>query len=161
LGMTGTVEHAQLLRDEDVARFAELGLTASVQPEHAMDDRDVADVYWEGRTGRAFALHSLHQAGVRLRLGSDAPVSPLNPWIQIAAAVTRSRDGRAPWHPEQAITVQTALEASTRGGLQVEQGDLADLILVDYDPLTCDPDLLRSMPVSATMLAGGFTHYAL
>jgi predicted amidohydrolase YtcJ len=43
----------------------------------------------------------------------------------------------------------------------VEQGDLADLILVDYDPLTCDPDLLRSMPVSATMLAGGFTHYAL
>ncbi|RJN32752.1 amidohydrolase [Nesterenkonia natronophila] len=161
LGMTGTVEHAQLLRDQDVPRFAELGLTASVQPEHAMDDRDVADVYWEGRTGRAFALQSLHQAGVRLRLGSDAPVSPLNPWAQVAAAVTRSREGRAPWHPEQAITVQTALEASTRAGLKVEQGDLADLILVDYDPLTCDPYLLRSMPVAATMLAGSFTHFAL
>ncbi|TLP78983.1 amidohydrolase [Nesterenkonia sphaerica] len=161
LGMSGTVEHAQLLRHHDIPRFAELGLTASVQPEHAMDDRDVADVYWEGRTDRAFALRSLHQAGAPLRLGSDAPVSPLNPWIQISAAVTRSRAGRAPWHPEQTISVRTALEATTGGRLAVEPGDVADLILVEDDPLTCDPALLRDMQVSATMLAGVFTHYAL
>ncbi|NKY07911.1 amidohydrolase family protein, partial [Cellulomonas hominis] len=73
-GARGTIEHAQLLTDADVARFAALGVTASVQPEHAMDDRDVADRYWAGRTARAFPLASLVAAGVRLVLGSDAPV---------------------------------------------------------------------------------------
>ncbi|GAA4841356.1 amidohydrolase family protein [Garicola koreensis] len=161
LGMTGRVEHAQLLRVEDVARFAPLGLEASVQPEHAMDDRDVADAYWPGRTDRAFALRSLHESGARLRLGSDAPVSALDPWAQIAAAVTRSRDGRAPWHPEQSIDVATALRASTRAGLDLREGGPADLILVDADPLTATGEQLRSMEVAATMLAGRFTHWKL
>ena len=58
-----------------------------------MDDRDVADRYWAGRTDRAFAFGSLHRAGVRLALGSDAPVAPLDPWIAVDAAVSRSRDG--------------------------------------------------------------------
>jgi predicted amidohydrolase YtcJ len=58
LGCTGSIEHAQLLRAPDIARFAKLGVVASVQPEHAMDDRDLADHYWDGRTGRAFMLAS-------------------------------------------------------------------------------------------------------
>ena len=158
LGMSGRVEHAQLLRTEDVSRFAQLELEASVQPEHAMDDRDVADAYWPGRTDRAFALRSLREAGASLRLGSDAPVSALDPWVQIAAAVTRSRDGRAPWHPEQSIDVAAALSASTRAGVQLSEGEQADLILVESDPLSADGDQLRSMEVAATMLAGRFTH---
>ena len=157
LGMTGAVEHAQLIRQEDFTRFAQLGLTASVQPEHAMDDRDVADAYWSGRTERAFALRTLHQTGVPLRLGSDAPVSVLDPWVQIGSAVTRSRDGRDPWHPEQRISARAALAASTRGRVRVTEGDVADLVLVDADPLTCPPEQLRSMPVAATMLGGRFT----
>ncbi|RXZ40211.1 amidohydrolase family protein, partial [Agromyces binzhouensis] len=96
-----SIEHAQLLRRDDLARFAALGVVASVQPEHAMDDRDVADLYWAGRTDRAFMLRDLAAAGVDLALGSDAPVAPLDPWIAIAAAVGRSRGGREPWHPEQ------------------------------------------------------------
>lgn len=161
LGLTGRIEHAQLLRAADIPRFAQLGLEASVQPEHAMDDRDVAEAYWQDRTAGAFALRSLQQAGAGLRLGSDAPVSPLDPWAQISAAVTRSRDGRDAWHPEQAIDVATAVAASTRTGLSLSPGDPADLILVDTDPLTAPPQQLRSMEVAATMLAGRFTHSAL
>ena len=66
-GMRGSIEHAQLLRRADVARFAALGVVASVQPEHAMDDRDVADRYWAGRTDRAFMLADLAAAGRRAR----------------------------------------------------------------------------------------------
>jgi len=62
LGRGGRIEHAQLLHDSDLARFAALGVTASVQPEHAMDDRDVAERYWPGRTRRAFALRPLLDA---------------------------------------------------------------------------------------------------
>ena len=149
LGVPGSVEHVQLIEDADLPRLAALSLRASVQPEHAMDDRDVADRYWAGRTGRAFAYRSLLDAGAELALGSDAPVAPLDPWITMAAAVTRSRDGREPWHPEQALPVEAALAASThdRPG---------DLVIVDGDPL--DAANLREMPVFATMVAGEWTH---
>ena len=167
VGCVGRIEHAQLLRREDIARFAALGVVASVQPEHAMDDREIADHYWAGRTDRAFPLRTLLDAGAELMLGSDAPVAPLDPWISISAAVGRSRDGRDPWHPEQAITAAEAIAASTRrsssvrGRSSVRVGDVADLAIVDADPLEATADELRSMPVSATMLAGYFTHDAL
>lgn len=165
-GAGGSVEHAQLLRAEDVARFAELGVVASVQPEHAMDDRDVADRLWLGRTGRAFPIAELRAAGVRLTLGSDAPVAPLDPWTGIASAVTRSRDGREPWHPEQRIDVRTALEASVDGrSTALDVGSPADLAVLDADPLAATgPDpvetsaFLRSMPVAGTLVAGRWTH---
>lgn len=156
LGMRGTIEHAQLVREEDFARFAELGLVASVQPEHAMDDRDVADHHWAGRTGRAFAFGSLHRAGAEIRLGSDAPVAPLDPWISIAAATARSRGDREAWHPEQRLPMDTALAASARNRLAV--GQPADLVVVDRDPYSAGRDELREMPVAATLLAGRFTH---
>ncbi|MCD2442363.1 amidohydrolase family protein [Agromyces sp. SYSU K20354] len=155
----GSIEHAQLLRRTDVARFAELGIIASVQPEHAMDDRDVADRYWAGRTDRAFMLAELTEAGVELALGSDAPVAPLDPWIAISAAVGRARDGRAPWHPEQAIEARAALAASTGGrGTLPTGGGPADLAVVEADPLATSAEDLRTLPVAATLLAGRFTH---
>ncbi|WP_261165167.1 amidohydrolase [Microbacterium sp. Marseille-Q6965] len=159
VGMTGTVEHAQLVREEEFARFAALGLVASVQPEHAMDDRDVADRHWAGRTGRAFAFGSLLRAGAELRLGSDAPVAPLDPWQAIASAVGRARDGREPWHPEQRIPIDAALRASVRSEIAV--GQPADIAVVEADPLGARPEVLRTMPVAATLLAGRPTHLAL
>ncbi|QNE47212.1 amidohydrolase family protein [Glaciihabitans sp. INWT7] len=158
VGCHGRIEHAQLLRNADLPRFAALGITASVQPEQAMDDRDVADRYWSGRTSRAFPLRSLFDAGATVVLGSDAPVAPLDPWITIAAAVARARDGRAPWHPEQSITAAEAVGASAHGRRRVIAGDIADLCVVDIDPLTAGGDELRAMPVSATLIAGTFTH---
>ena len=161
LGGGGSLEHAQLLDEADIPRFARLGVIASVQPEHAMDDRDVADRYWAGRTGRAFALESLRAAGATLALGSDAPVAPLDPWITMAAAVGRARDGREPWHPEQRIPAAAALPASTRGRASVRTGQAADLAVVESDPLTAAPDALRTMPVALTLLGGRETHRAL
>ncbi|MFI5061989.1 MAG: amidohydrolase family protein, partial [Actinomycetales bacterium] len=156
VGCAGRIEHAQLLTDEDVQRFAALGVIASVQPEHAMDDRDVADALWAGRTRLAFPLAALHRAGVRLAFGSDAPVAPLDPWIAMAAAVGRTRDGREPWHPEQAIARRVALASSVRSGVAV--GEPADLVVLERDPFGCSLMELRNMPVTATMLGGRFTH---
>jgi predicted amidohydrolase YtcJ len=153
LGIAGTVEHAQLVSLDDFERFGRLGLTASVQPDHAMDDRDVADRYWEGRTDRAFAFQSLYAAGATLALGSDAPVAPLDPWLAIAAAVGRRRDGREAWHPAERLDADVAVAASTRGA-SVSPGAVADLVIVDVDPTTVDADALRSMPVAATLLGG-------
>lgn len=159
LGMRGVVEHAQLVREDDFARFARLGLIASVQPEHAMDDRDVADRHWSGRTGRAFAFGSLHRSGAQLRLGSDAPVSLLDPWHAIASATSRSRGDRDAWHPEQQLPLDVALASSTRTSLAV--GQPADLVITDADPSVAGRDALRTMPVAATLLGGRFTWRAL
>ena len=156
LGRGGRIEHAQLVHDSDFARFAALGVTASVQPEHAVDDRDVAERYWPGRTRRAFALRSFLDAGARIVLGSDAPVAPLDPWVAIAAATSRTRDGRPAFHVEQSITVVEALAASTRS--LVGLGEPADLVALDVDPLAVAPEALRTMPVALTMLAGRATH---
>jgi predicted amidohydrolase YtcJ len=161
LGSGGRIEHAQLVAATDFARFAALGVVASVQPEHAMDDRDVADRYWSGRTDRAFAFESLRASGASLLLGSDAPVAPLDPWQTMASAVGRSRDGRSAWHPEQRLSAQAALVASTNGFASIGVGMSADLAVIERDPLSGSPDDLRGMPVSATFLAGRATHLAL
>jgi len=156
VGCRGRIEHAQFLSDADLPRFAALGVAASLQPDHAMDDRDVAEHYWPGRTSRAFPLRSLLDHGATLLLGSDAPVSPLDPWRTLAAAVGRARDGREPWHPEQAIGPADAIAASTRSTIAL--GQPADLVVVERDPLTATPDELRDMAVFATLLGGRFTH---
>jgi hypothetical protein len=158
-GARGSIEHAQLVDAADVARMARLALTASVQPEHAVDDRDVADRYWTGRTGQAYAYRSLHDAGVPLAFGSDAPVAPLDPWIAIAAAVHRTHDGRSSWHPEQRVPVADALRASVRGA--IEPGATADIAVLDRDPFAVTADELRVLPVAATLLAGTWTFNSL
>ncbi|HMO10122.1 MAG TPA: amidohydrolase family protein [Actinotalea sp.] len=154
-GALGSVEHAQLLDWDDLPRFARLGVVASVQPEHLVDDLAAIDAGWADRAERCYPLRSLHDAGVELRFGPDAPVAPLDPWAAIASAVTRTRDGREPWFPEQALPVGVALAASVRS--RVAPGQPADLAVLDADPLA-DPGLLRGMPVAATMLAGRWTH---
>ena len=154
-GARGSVEHAQLVSPDDVPRFAALGVIASVQPEHAMDDRDVVDRYWADRVDRAYPYRDLLESGAQLALGSDAPVAPLDPWISIAAAVTRARDDRTPWHLEQALPIGAALAASVRSS--VAPGQLADLAILDADPTTTDAATLRTMPVAATLLGGRVT----
>lgn len=166
---TGRIEHAQLVREEDFGRFGELGVVASVQPEHAIDDRDVTDVYWADRADRAFALRKLVDSGATLAFGSDAPVSPVNPWNEIAAAVTRTRDGRAPWQPGGGVSFDEALRFSTRSTLEV--GQPAHIVALEADPrwlleaLAGDmpraSDALRGMSVALTVSEGIVTHNAL
>lgn len=166
LEVTGRIEHAQLLRDDDFSRMAAQGIVASVQPQHAVDDREVADKYWADRTHRVIALRSMRDAGVELAFGSDAPVSPLHPMQQIAAAVTRTDDARNPWEPHQRISVAEAIQASTRTTIQV--GQPADLIAFGADPLWLeramahDPSALYqalvSLPVELTVVDGRVQH---
>lgn len=151
-GARGSIEHAQLIGPRDPDRFASLGLVASIQPQHALDDRDVADELWADRTDRAFAYRTLWSAGVRLALGSDAPVAPLDPWSTLSAAEHRTRAHLPPWHPEQCLPREVAWAASVRG--RVAPGEPADLILLDQDPLRAE-DIAAVRPV-ATMVAGRF-----
>lgn len=156
-GAVGTIEHAQLVAEQDIARFAQLGVAASVQPSHLWDDRDPTERIWPDRAQRAFPLAALSSAGTRLLLGSDAPVSELNPWHGIAAATHRSGDHREPWHPQHALTREQAL-IGTAGSLTVAEGMVADLIVIEADPRTCVHTALLAMPVAATLLQGHFTH---
>jgi len=163
-GATGSIEHAQLLTTGDIATMASLGLVASVQPAHLLDDRDATAELWPDRADRCFPLRSLLDAGVPVRFGSDAPVSPLDPWEAMAAAVHRSADEREPWNPAEAVTVAEALSASVDGRGTVAAGDPADLALLDRDPLAAPADSaaaaahLRAVRVEATWRDGRVTH---
>lgn len=163
-GAVGRIEHAQLVRHADLARFARLGVGASVQPEHAVDDRRLTDELWGSQTALPYPLRSLRDAGANLLFGSDAPVAPLDPWVTMAAAVFRTHDEQAPWRPEERLDAATALAASTYGGslngARIVPGALADLALVARDPLTAAEVELRTMPVHATLLGGRLTHLA-
>ena len=165
-GARGSIEHVQLVSDADLPRFRALGVRASVQPAHLLDDRDVTAVVWPDRQCRSFALRSLLDAGADVRLGSDAPVARLDPWLAMAAAVHRSGDEREPWCPEQSLTPAQALAASTDGHGTLAPGSPADVVLLDGDPLAPASDAAaaaarRHMPVAATFVAGRLTHRAL
>jgi predicted amidohydrolase YtcJ len=159
-GATGSIEHAQLVAVPDVARMGRLGVVASVQPAHLLDDRDVTHQCWPDRAERCFPLRSMIGAGVTLALGSDAPVAPLDPWEAMAAAVHRTGDARAEWNAQETITVAQALAGSIDGAPTVGAGSLADLVLVDADPCAAGRSgseaaaHLRSLQVSATIVAG-------
>src|SRR5699024_3745000 len=128
-----------------------------VQPVHLLDDRDTAERLWAGRTGAAFAFADLERSGADVRFGSDAPVAPLDPWLAVSAASTRTGDERPPWHGEQLLARSSALRASTAGG-RVEVGAPADLVVLGDDPLTARDDALRRMPVVQTICGGAITH---
>ncbi|WP_058623413.1 amidohydrolase family protein [Microbacterium testaceum] len=163
-GAVGTIEHAQLVAHADIPRFARLGVAASVQPEHALDDRDMTDSIWAEQSAQPYPLRALADSGANLRFGSDAPVAPLDPWAAIASAVFRTRDGRDAWQPHERVDIDTAIAASTAGGstapAEIAPGAIADLVIVGADPLTADERGLRAMPVRTTLLAGRVTHGA-
>jgi hypothetical protein len=110
-------EHVQLLEPADAARFAGLGVTASVQPIHAAADRDLVEECWGGRQGHAYAWRRLASRGALLAAGSDAPVESVDPWLGVFAAVHRRlpTDERGDWRPDQALSVTEALAAYTLG----------------------------------------------
>jgi len=163
-GLRQRIEHAQCVTPEDLPRFATLGVACSVQFSHAPSDRDLAERLWSDRVGGAYAFRSLLDSGAVVANGSDAPVEELDPLAGIAAGVLRSIDERSAWRPEEALTVEQALHATCvapawlshderrRGKLL--PGYLADLVVLDRDPLSCEPEELRKIQVVATMVGG-------
>ena len=167
-GLRQRIEHAQCLAADDLARFAALGVACSVQFSHAPSDRDLAERFWPDLLDGTYAFRSLWDSGARLANGSDAPIEELDPLAGIRAGVLRTLDGRPAWRPEQRLTVEEALLATTvnpawlsgderrRGKLL--PGYLADLVVLSRDPLECPPDVLDSVEVVATMVGGRWTH---
>ena len=168
LGLRHRIEHAQFLRLEDVPRFARLGVAASVQFSHAPSDRDLAERFWSGETGRAYAYRSLWDAGTVVANGSDAPIEELDPWAGVVAGVRRTLDDRPPWHPEQALTLEQALLATCQAPAFLSRdervrgklvpGCHADLVVLDRDPFDVQEEELPSVQVVATMVGGRWVH---
>lgn len=156
-GVRASVEHAQLLRREDLPLFRAAGVVASLQPAHLLDDAPLVDDLWGGSTSLPYAVRSLLDAGAGLAFGSDAPVSSMDPWRGIAAAVHRT-DGTMPaWHQEEAVSLEVALAAS--GARRARTGDAADLMVLDVaDPAGLAPGDLATVPVHATFLGGRCVH---
>jgi predicted amidohydrolase YtcJ len=163
------IEHAQHLRPQDFRKFAELGVVASMQPFHAIDDGR----WVEGRIGKkrcetSYALRSFVDAGVKVAFGSDWNVAPLDALLGIDAAVNRrTLDGKHPdgWFPEQRISVEQALEGYTLGSAyaafqekdrgSLEPGKLADLVVLSRDILApAERDHIAETRVVMTMVGG-------
>jgi predicted amidohydrolase YtcJ len=128
------IEHAQCVDPKDMRRFARAGVIASMQPIHAVADRELADTYWPTVSGHAYAWGALERAGARLAFGSDAPVETADPWLGIDAATAWRR--RAKWHPDLALSRASALRAYTSGaayavGMEHELGALREGMLCD------------------------------
>lgn len=151
-GARGTIEHAQLVHPLDLPRFAALGVGASVQPAHLLDDEALLDEVWPSASDHAYPLRALHDAGAQLRFGSDAPVSPLDPWLAMDVAVHK------PHRPSCELTPREALAASTRSRIAV--GQPADLLLVQHSPSQLMQGHFTSQECLLTLVAGEATHVA-
>ncbi len=162
------IEHAQHLSQAAIGRFAELGVVASMQPYHAIDDGRWAEKrIGPERIKTTYAFRSLLDAGARLAFGSDWTVAPIDPLLGIYAAVTRRTiDGATPngWVPAQKITVEEALTAYTANNAYanfqedvlgtLEPGKYADLVVLSDDILTIDPVQIEKARVDLTMVEG-------
>jgi predicted amidohydrolase YtcJ len=161
------IEHAQHLAPADIPRFAKLGVIASMQPYHAIDDGRWAEKYIGERIRTTYAFRSLADAGATLAFGSDWFVAPPTPLEGIYAAVTRrTLDDRNPggWVPEQKISVEEALRAYTanaayasfdesrKGILSV--GRLADFVVLDRNIFEIPPEEIRTVRVRMTVAGG-------
>jgi hypothetical protein len=162
------IEHVQILHPDDAPRFAKLNVIASMQPIHAPSDMFTADRLWGERSALAYAWRTQLNHGAPLTFGSDAPVESPNPFLGLHAAVTRRRTDGTPsadgWYPEQRLTLAEALSAYTLGAAYAANADhrlgklapnyLADLIVLEQDIFSTDPDDLLTMKASATMVNG-------
>jgi predicted amidohydrolase YtcJ len=162
------IEHSQHVAPGDFDRYARMGVIASVQPYHAIDDGKWAEKrIGAERAKTTYAFRSFLRRGARLALGTDWPVAPLNPMLTLYAAVTRATlDGRRPggWVPEQKITVGEAIEAYTMGAAYAEFqerekgsiaiGKVADFVVLSADPFKVAPDALRDVKVVTTVVGG-------
>ena len=147
------IEHAQCVNPKDMTRMARIGVIASMQPIHAVADRELADALWPNVTRHAYAWRPLEQAGVRLAFGSDAPVEIADPLAGIEAATTWRR--KAGWHPDLAVSRASALRAYTSGaayavGMEEQVGTLRAGKL-------CDLTVVDDGAVVATVVGGAVT----
>jgi len=168
------IEHAQIVDPADLPRFARNGIVASMQPTHQTSDRLMAEArLGPDRLGGAYAWRAMLQNGVPLAFGSDSPVEAPEPFVGMAAAVSRQdANGQPPggWQPQQTISPEQALAAYTAGAAyagfaegrfgELKPGQRADFLVVERDPLKATPEELRRMRVLETWIGGQKTYAA-
>jgi predicted amidohydrolase YtcJ len=162
------IEHAQHLRPAEVDHLLRLGVVASMQPYHLIDDGRWAEKrIGPQRIHNMYVFRTLLDRKAHLAFGSDWTVAPMDPLLGIYAAVTRrTLDGKHPegWIPEQKISVEEALRAYTAGNAYavfaektrgvLKPGYKADLVLLDQDLTTIPPDQIEHVTVRATIVGG-------
>lgn len=162
------IEHAQVLRVNDIPRFVPLQLIASMQQTHATSDMNMAeDRIGAERMKGAYAWQAFLKQGTRIAGGSDFPVELSNPFFGLHAAVTRQDAQNNPkggWHPEQAMSVIEALRSFTIDAAYaahaekmqgtLEPGKWADFVLIDRDIFNVDPSQIRTTQVLETWVGG-------
>lgn len=161
-------EHAQILIDEDIPRFAELGVIASMQPTHCITDKRFCEkrIGLE-RSAGAYAWRRLLDAGVHIAFGTDYTVEPLEPMEGLYAAVTRKdRAGEEGdgWFPDQKLTMEEAIELYTLGAAYAQfmedrkgmlrEGYLADMLILDRDLFTIPEEEIMTTNVDYTIVGG-------
>jgi len=173
--MRHRIEHVQVLHPDDINRLGAMNVVASMQPIHAISDMKMADDFWGERAKLSYAWRTQLDNGARLAFGSDAPVDSPNPFLGLHAAVTRRRADGSPsadgWYAEQKLSMAEAWDAYTIGPAyaaymedrlaKLAPNYLADLIVLEKDPFTCEPDELLTMQSSATMVAGDWVYQSL
>lgn len=159
------IEHAQHLRPQEIPRFAQFGVVASMQPYHKADDGRYAEkAIGPERCKTSYAFRSLLDSGAHVAFGSDWPVVSLNPFLGIHTAVTgRTLDGKV-FVPEQNIRVEEALRCYTSGAAyasgdedrlgMIKTGYLADFVILKPDILKTPADMLDKVEVEATYVGG-------
>jgi predicted amidohydrolase YtcJ len=162
------IEHAQVVRERDKQRFEPLGVIASIQPSHCIDDMRWAEArIGKARSAIAYDFKSFVDAGARIAFGTDWFVEPLNPMLGLYAAVTRQFPDGTPaggWFPEERLTLEQAVEYYTLGSAYAEfaearkgsitAGKLADLVILSKDIFAVPPrEMLETKPV-LTMVGG-------
>jgi predicted amidohydrolase YtcJ len=162
------IEHAQVVRKPDLARFKALGVVASIQPSHCIDDMRWAEKrIGAARCRNAYNFRSFTAAGVPVAFGTDWFVEPLDPRLGLYAAVTRELPGGGPpggWFPEEKITLEEAIDLYTRGSAYaefaekdkgtLEPGKLADLVVFAADLFQLAPRDILTTPVDLTLVGG-------
>jgi predicted amidohydrolase YtcJ len=162
------IEHVQTIHPEDAGRLGELNIIASMQPIHAPSDMFMADRLLGERAKLSYAWKTQLVNGAQLAFGSDAPVENPNPFLGLFAAITRCLPDGSPgpegWFPDERISIGEAVEGFTHGpafcaGVENCQGRLsvgylADLIVLETDPFSCETAELLGIQPTATMVGG-------
>ena len=169
------IEHVQILTSADFPRFQKLGITASMQPIHAISDMEMADAHWGDRCHNAYAWQSLLDYGANLIFGSDAPVESPNPFLGIAAAISRrklqdprSNASTTGWIPNQCVRFPDAINAYCGTPARMSEKRFssgkdvnalhADLVVLPADFASFSPDEIARTHPSATMVAGNWVY---
>jgi len=162
------IEHAQVLHSNDIARFATLGVIASMQPTHCITDKRFAEKrIGPERCQGAYAWRQLLDAGAAIAFGTDYPVEPISPLEGLYAAVTRKDRAGEPgdgWFPDQKLGMEEAIELYTLGSAYAEfmedrkgmikKGYLGDVVIFNSDLTTIPYDQIMSAKVDYTIVGG-------